>query len=166
MFSDALKQKQYINSRDVADILPEAYTLDYDPVIVVSGYKILSKESIGVGPTCVMVQYTTLATTKGRGTPLQSRSGFRLFYPLLIPKIDIVNFCVVASNDGYVLIDPPVPRVGLASLVEFYTKKLARAEKRLAEVSVKDVYAKRNIVEMCDYYKRQLKVLNKLSQRA
>lgn len=162
-FSRNSAQVAYQKARAKSDQIPEVYSLDIDPLMVVSNWKSIAQNSYGSAKFCVDVQFTLLARSKWKGLPSWKSTFARKFVMLDSPTLETVRYCAVAIDGRWLLVDPPVPRVEKAVVIRALQDELKGAERRITEVKTHDSRAIKNMAVIRNYLASQLAVLESLS---
>lgn len=162
-FSRKSAQAAYQKARAVADQIPEIYSLDYDPLVIVSGWKPITPHSYGPSKFCLDVQFTLLARSKGKGLPSWRSSLARKFVVLKSSSIETVRYCAVAINGQWMLVDPPIPRVEKAVVISVLNERLQRVNSQITDGETNDPRAIKNMAVIRDSLASQLAVLESLS---
>jgi hypothetical protein len=162
-FSDKSAQAAYQKARSRADQIPEIYSLDMDPIMVVSDWKSIIPYNYGTTQSCVDVQFTLLARSQGKNLPSWISNRARKFVALRSPTLETVRYCAVAINGQWMLVDPPLPRVEKAVVIRVLKEELQSAENRITDGATYDPRAIKNMTVIRDSLASQLAALESLS---
>ena len=142
-----------------ADALPEAYFLQFDPLVVVRGWKMLPLERHG-SKTCLTVDFDVVAKTVGRGLPSWMSSRTRRMQKVNLQQPERTRYCSVRVDGQWMLLDPPLPRVEQMAMKHFLEKELADAERRVNLRLSNDPRAIKNMRVISNSLADQLRALN------
>lgn len=146
-FSDPAKQAKYDKAHVAADIVPEAYDLTLDPLIIVTDSNVVSmRDKKG----CMSVEFAVFGRTRGQGLP--SWQGKRGREITVEPRqhSELVDYCAVQTNGQWMLLDPPIPRVGKDVVFGAVQASLADQEKIIAKLKATDPRAIKNVTVIRD----------------
>ena len=131
--------------------------------MIVSDWKSIAQYNYGPSKFCVDVQFTLLARSKGKGLPSWKSNNARKFVALDSPTFETVRYCAVAIDGQWMLVDPPIPRVGKAVVVSSLQEELKGAVRRITNVKTDNPRAIKNMAVIRDSLASQLAVLESLS---
>jgi hypothetical protein len=81
------------------------------PIVIVSTWKLAGREMQSATRALFSVEFQVLATTEGEGDK-------RNILPLTKPSGERVTYQLRLKNGQWFLVDPPLPRVGLAGIIK------------------------------------------------
>jgi len=152
---------QLLAKGDVKGPSFEVYLLDSDPLVVVDQWEfvgIQTKASL----TCGQYRFRIVAETIGSGLPSWITAESRHIRALQPPKRETVAYCLRFDGAKWMLVDPPIPRVGLPHILDAMKDSTARSEKIRSEVKHASPRAILNIQRVADSLREQLSVLESL----
>ncbi|MFZ6724127.1 hypothetical protein ACO0K2_01395 [Undibacterium sp. MH2W] len=126
-FSRKSAQAAYEKALELPDIRPEYYSLDLDPLKIVTDWEVIEQRSFSSKKFCMDVRFTLVAYSIGRGLPPWFSKNTRKFVSLDRPILETVRYCAVEINNQWMLVDPPIPRVEKVIVVRFFQEKLKDA---------------------------------------
>lgn len=102
-----------------------AITMDADAIVVVKAYQIGEVRAHGSNATA-KVLYERLALTQGYGYGAKNSNPREFVRD--VNHEDIAIFELEKHEDRWVVVDPPLPRISIDTLLEFYKSQLSRYE--------------------------------------
>jgi len=145
------KRKMQEGKREFKGLVNE---LQYDPLIVVDSYQIMDVRVFD-NRAETTVFFTSLAKTEGEGEDRKIISDHR--------DKDMVQINLVYENNGWWIIDPPLPRVSLGAMIEKFKAILKRSDEiRETHLAGLDEEQMKNWMESYNYDKTSLEILERL----
>ena len=92
-----------------------------DGIVIVSEWKLTGTERAQAGEVSIKVQYLVVATTEG---DFSSKDKQREIVPASPPTYELITYRLRLQDDGWKLINPPLPRVGARSLALQYRSSI------------------------------------------
>lgn len=117
-FSPAREKKEKIRT---GPALPWVVFWDWDEFYIVSSYKVVDVVLSGKRGVAT-VEYKRIAKSKGKGEIIPSQKGQ-----------DIVKLNLVYNGKQWWIFDPPLPRISLKAIVDFYEHYLLRFDAEFFE---------------------------------
>jgi len=103
---------------------------EYSPITIISEWHFVSETFLSQKIVSIVIESTKLAIADGEGDPSQGVNA-RTIKPLSIPTIDNVEYRLARVDSGWMLLDPPMPRVGLHALINKMSLEAVTADDRL-----------------------------------
>lgn len=132
----------------------------YDPIVIVTDWKILEVENATPENATISVRYHVLAATKGQGD-YTNNDRQREIEPLTLPRDEIVTYHMHLKDDEWLVVDPPLPRVGVDNLVLRARKALSKIERAIKRHPAADPHSKGHRAAY-EWLKKQLATLEVL----
>jgi len=155
-FSNPARQAKYDKAHIAADIVPEAYDLTIDPLVIVTDSKLVSMRD---EKRCVSVEFGVFARTRGQGLPSWQGKRGREINIESRQHSELIRYCAVQANGQWMLLDPPIPRVRKDVVVAAVEASLADQEKIIAKLKTNDPRAIKNVTVVRESLQRQLDTL-------
>lgn len=157
-FSTADAAANYAKEKNTSDILPEAFTLDFSPIVVVKNYSINSMTS-SADKFCLSVDFKVTARSIGQGLPSWSSNERRELRSTRYSDSEKVNYCATRKDNQFILLDPPVPRVNEDVVITFLRNEVASSDRRIKKIKSADPRAQKTLRVIKEAFEAQLSAL-------
>jgi hypothetical protein len=160
-FSSTSDKARYEKERRLGDRLPEAYSLEVDPLVIVEKWKAMPVNLMESGAICLPIEFVVVGKTKGKGVQYRPNSTGREIEITSPPIKETVAYCAIMRHAIWVLIDPPIPRVLRARVVALMREKITDLDSRIDKLNTRKPEEEviRRFQTARNYYIRQLAVL-------
>lgn len=108
----------------------ELFYIHYDPIVIVRNWNILKTQILDSGDATVLVHFRALAQTEGQGDASHKENQRRI-KPLSAPRDEDVAYHLHFKDHEWFLVDPPLPRVGLDTLLTQTRSAINHMEKKI-----------------------------------
>lgn len=135
---------------------PGYYMLDWDEFEVATAWQFREEKELSDTLMEIPVEFHIVGRTKG------GRTKDKGITPVLDSQAKVITYRVMKAPDGWKVIDPPIPIVGIDPLKRFYQAKSERLASQITSMRDKGLRPYPNLVKAHELAARRLKDIEAL----